>query len=120
MSDDQRDSLELGDHIYSISAPEHRALRNAAGDAARDGQVTWLTEDGRRIAAIVPVEVAVRALGAPGPAGSCSACGAGRHEDCVKHHRGSEHQECGCDQRELHGRIFADQVALYSATRRHR
>ena len=115
-----KDELDLQVYIYSISTPEHRALRNAVEDAASSGQVTWLTEGGRRVAAIVPVEVAVRALGEPGPAAGCSACADGRHEDCVKHHRGSEHQECGCDQRELHGRIFAGQVALYAATRRHR
>jgi hypothetical protein len=52
---------------------------------------------------------------------ACPACADERHEDCPRHHNtdGSHPgYRCGCDQRRLHARILADQVALYRASRR--
>jgi antitoxin (DNA-binding transcriptional repressor) of toxin-antitoxin stability system len=87
--------------------------------AAREGRVTWLTEDGKRIAAIVPAEVAESALGAPGPTARCSACADYRHVDCSRHHPGPA-GACGCDQRALHASILASQVQLHMAASRWR
>lgn len=86
----------------------------AAVSYAKNGMVTWLTQDGRRVAAIVPVELAERALGAPGPEPVCGPCRDSRHHDCDDLHAKGK---CGCDQRELHGRLLAGQATLYRRSR---
>jgi hypothetical protein len=97
-------------------ASEAYQVYAAVSKAMREGRVTWLTEDGTRIAAIVPVEVAQAALGLPGPAEECGACKGDRHEDCAQYSENGG--SCGCDQRALHGRLMAEKVMLLRASRR--
>lgn len=99
-----------------VSADKAHQVYIAVSNAMREGKVTWLTEGGTRIAAIVPVEVAQAALGLPGPAEACDACKGDRHEDCAQYSEGGG--SCGCDQRALHGRLMADKARLLRASRR--
>jgi hypothetical protein len=90
-------SKELVLRIYdeSITVGEHRALRQAATDAAKGGAVTYLdVPEGR--AAIVPEEAArwweayVAEL--------CPLCAAGRHFQCWRY----AGQACSCINAAVH------------------
>jgi hypothetical protein len=109
------DEIDMLDREITGDAPV--GMEDAV-EAAMSGKVTWVTQGGRRIAAIVPVEVAVAAIGQPGPVAVCGACKDSRHEDCAQYYSGAG--DCGCDQRTLHGRIMADKVAMARLARRYR
>jgi hypothetical protein len=110
------EELNLDIYIESISTPGHRKLRDAIGLASDQDQITWLTEGGRRIAAIVPAGVAERheqdiegvlstPAGEPGDDEArqaaisylrsvCAGCRGGHHKICTRY-RGA-HKTCEC------------------------
>lgn len=47
----------------------------------------------------------------------CPPCADGRHMDCPQHYPGSENDPCGCDNRNVHAHIRAEQVTAYRLAR---
>lgn len=99
-------SRELQLRIYdrSITVTEHRQLRQAATDAVKRGEVTYLdVPEGR--AAIVPEQAA--AWWEAYLAGLCPMCAEDKHAHCFAY-RGAE---CSCLSRDVHQGIEFERAA---------